>query len=113
MSDLTTVKVLARMKPGCAYAVWELSTLLGLKVASVRPVVEKMATDGLLISRVKADRHRRFYIAGTEDMKTEKVAKGANVATPLIPILMTGELSGYDAGFTRNRNLCMSIRRAA
>lgn len=111
VSASSAVKVLARMKPGRAYAMWELSNLIEWKSETVRPVVEQMERDGILVSRVRDDRHRRFFIAGTEDMNIQRKVKAANVATPCISILMTGELSGYESQFARHRNLCMSIRR--
>jgi hypothetical protein len=113
VSEASAVKVLARLKPGCAYTMWELSNLIGWKSETVRPIVEQMGRDGLLVSRIRDDRHKCFYIAGTEDLKIKSAPKAANVATPLIPVLMTGELSGYECQFTRHRDLCMSIRRAA
>jgi hypothetical protein len=111
VSESSAVKVLARMKPGRAYAMWELSNLIEWKSETVRPVVEQMERDGILVSRVRDDRHRRYFIAGTEDFKIKSAPKALNVATPCISILMTGELSGYEIQAVRHRNLCMSIRR--
>jgi hypothetical protein len=103
-------KVLSRMTTGVSYMACDLSKKLKAETYLVKAMLVKLERAGDVDSyKRSSDGSKCYVLRRTRIVQDPEAPK----ATPLIPILMTGELSGYECQFTRHRDLCMSIRRAA
>ena len=106
---LSAEKVLSRMNSGVSYLACDLSKKLKTHTYLVRAMLLKMERAGQVDAYKRKDGSKMFVIRGTRLGQEPEAPK----ATPHIPHLMTGELTGYECLFTEYRDLCMSIRRTA
>ncbi|MDR5802165.1 hypothetical protein [Caballeronia sp. LZ001] len=110
--EITDDHIIARLQIIGKATVHQLANRLQETDDRVRVKLIRMLSHGKVARKRENNSNSFFeYFLPT---KQEQIANGEfEVATPLIGITMTGELTGYVAEFERRTALCMTLRRAA
>lgn len=118
--ELTADNLLSRMTTGVFYQANQLAVKFHLSTAEVRPMLDQMVADGLLVKgNVGTSKHIGFKSAVVRNPesvpKPDTIVDGVllTVAAPPGPPDLTGVLSGYESQFARRMQLCMLARGAS
>ncbi|MFM0263281.1 hypothetical protein [Paraburkholderia sediminicola] len=114
----TPEMLLALMKPGVVYATHHLAKQIRTPSAQVKTMLISMVDQGRLSTiRPGTKQNLCFMLPGTEHLRKLLPPKPeidpATVALPRTYVVLTGEISGYDAEIARRQQLCMTLRRVA
>lgn len=109
--EITDEMVLSRLVSGEKITLTRLSSRLKMSDDKVRRKLLQMVHQGKVKQEREGASMTTPYLYFVD---SAPIADGAfEIPTPFVGVNLTGNLTGYDASFTRMRDLCMSIRRAA
>lgn len=110
---LTPETLLAVMKPGVVYTPYAVGHKVQAPAKDVRKVLESMTETGQ-VTVTRPHKGICFILAGTEHLrrgaKPQPVIDPTSVAQPRTYVVLTGEITGYDAEIARRQALCMMTR---
>lgn len=105
--------ILARLESGDKLTLARLAARLHMREEKVRKKLLIMVAQGKVIRERENASPNTPYLYYVDAAQTVIAGGAFEIPTPFVPVLMTGELKGYDAALSQRTALCMSIRRAA
>lgn len=111
--NATPELILSLMQPGCTYAPYKLADKIGAAAADVKPVLLKLVAAGK-VETTRRYKGTQYALANTLHLKTRAGQAApidpSTIAGPRTFVVLTGQISGYDAEIARRRELCMLAR---